>query len=310
MLDEIAARQRGVLTRTQCRQAGISDRMIYRQLNLGRWQTLVPGTYAMFSGPVPQSARYWAALLYAGEGAVLSHSSAGELVGLVDQPTPLVHVTIPTDRRVRPVAGIVVHRSKRAAVARHPTRLPAQTRVEETVIDLTQAARHLDEALGWLAKACARRLTTPARIATALQQRIRLHRRGELLEALDDVASGCHSLLEQRYLRDVERRHGLPVGQRQSIRQRRGGRWYDDVRYDEFATLVELDGRAAHPEEARARDRQRDNAAMVEGLSVLRYGPADVTERPCATAAQIATALRRNGWTGHPAPCTPTCPLP
>ena len=121
------------------------------------------------------------------------------------------------------------------------------------------------------------------------------------------MADGCHSLLELRYLRDVERRHGLPRGSRQRARARRGGRWYDDVRYDDHATLVELDGRAAHPEESRPLDRRRDNAATVDGLGVLRYGIADVTERPCETAAQIASALRGNGWTGNPTRCGPTC---
>ncbi|MEE6260269.1 hypothetical protein [Plantactinospora sonchi] len=50
------------------------------------------------------------------------------------------------------------------------------------------------------------------------------------------------SALELRYLHDVERAHVLPVGQRQAIRLRRGGRWYDDVRYRDYRTRVELDG--------------------------------------------------------------------
>ncbi len=307
LLAETATRQHGVLSRFQCQQAGVTEEMIYRRLANGRWQRLLPGTYATFSGPAPRNAMYAAALLYAGTDAVLSHLSAAELAGLVDQPAPLVHVTIPGDRRVQPASWLVVHRSKRAVASRHPSRLPVQTRIEETVLDLAEISRNLDQAFGWLTKACGRRLTTPGRIGAVLYQRRRTRWRRELLDALGDVASGCHSLLELRYLRDVERRHGLPVGQRQRARPRRGGRWYDDVRYEEFATLVELDGRAAHPEEFRSRDRWRDNAATVDGLSVLRYGTAEVTERACATAAEVALALRRNGWAGHPRRCNPQC---
>ena len=127
------------------------------------------------------------------------------------------------------------------------------------------------------------------------------------MAALNDVAEGCHSWLELAYLRQVERPPGLPRGSRQSARRRRGGRWYDDVHYDAYSTMVELDGRAAHPEESRQRDRRRDNAAALEGLSVLRYGTTDVAERACETAAQVASALRRNGWRGHPTCCGPDC---
>ncbi|GAB2917091.1 hypothetical protein GCM10027280_00120 [Micromonospora polyrhachis] len=309
MWNELAGQQQGVLSRAQCQQIGITDEMVYRRIASNRWQQLFVGVYATFSGPIPRAARLWATLLYAGDGAVLSHESAAELVGLLDQPVSPVHVTIPAHRRVRPATGVVVHRAARVPLARHPTRLPPQTRVEETVLDLTQSARQLDDALSWLARACGRRLTTPSRIGSALRLRPRVRWRAELLAALDDVADGCHSLLELRYLHDVERRHGLPIGRRQSIRLRRGGRWYDDIRYDDFATLVELDGRVAHPAESRARDRRRDNSATAEGLSVLRYDLADVFQQPCAAAAQVAATLRRNGWPGRPTRCGSNCSI-
>lgn len=304
----MAARQHGVVDRAQCLAAGMTDAMIRRRVVSGRWQRLFTGVFATFSGPAHRLALLWAALLHAGAGAVLSHESAAEVAGLLDTPDPRIHVTIPTHRRLLPVPGVVVHRSRWLGRARHPSRQPAQTRIEETVIDLTQRARHLDGALSWLATACGRRLTTADRLATAVRQRRRVRWRDELLTALEDVAAGCHSLLELRYLRDVERGHRLPGGRRQQARVRRGGRWYDDVRYDDYATLVELDGRAAHPEEARRHERRRDNSAVLDGLAVLRYGTADVLDRPCETAWQIGLALHRNGWAGWPAPCAPGCP--
>jgi very-short-patch-repair endonuclease len=270
----VSRRQAGVLSRRQALDSGLTDEAIDVRLRSGRWRRLHPGVYATFSGPVPRGARRWAAVLYAGDGAILSHQTAAELVGLTGHRTDTagsaaeVHVTIPAHRRVKSTSGVVVHRSRRATVAAHPARRPPQTRVEETVLDLAQSAA-----------------------------------------TLDDVAGGCHSLLELRYLRDVERRHGLPVGRRQRRRDRQGGRWYDDVGYEEYRTAVELDGRVAHPDERRWRDQHRDNAGVTEGLSVLRYGTAGVTERPCEVAVQVATVLLRNGWPGPPVPCGPGCPV-
>jgi hypothetical protein len=41
----------------------------------------------------------------------------------------------------------------------------------------------------------------------------------------------------------------------------------------------------------------------------LRYNWADVTDRPCEVAAEVADALRAHGWTGLPHPCAPLCPV-
>ena len=76
---------------------------------------------------------------------------------------------------------------------------------------------------------------------------------------------------------------------------------YADVTYD--GLVVELDGLVAHPEEARARDRRRDNAVMESGARTVRYGWADVLATPCSVAAQVARLLQPAGWTGHPRRC-------
>jgi very-short-patch-repair endonuclease len=112
-------------------------------------------------------------------------------------------------------------------------------------------------------------------------------------------------MLELRYFRRVERAHGLPHGRR----QRRRGRWYDDVDYAEYGVSVELDGRAAHPAELAFRDHRRDNAAVLTGARVLRYGFADVAHPPCAVAREVAAVLNAAGWSGRPRSCGPACPL-
>jgi hypothetical protein len=306
-LDVVRRRQRGILSRSQALAAGLSPAMIRARLDSGRWQRLSGGTYATFSGEVSPAQRRWGALLRAGRGSVLSHRSAAEEAGFAAGTPGPVHVTVEAERRVGAVAGIVVHRSRHIKARRHPTRMPPQTRVEETVLDLAVDAIGLDEAMGWIAAACGQRLTTPARVGKALAARERMHRRRELEAALADVALGCHSVLEGRYLRDVEAAHGLPEATRQHMRRRAGGAWYDDVHYAEHAVRVELDGRAAHPAAGRWRDHRRDNAAAEAGDMVLRYGYSDVTERPCQVARQVAAVLTRNGWRGRMRSCGLNC---
>jgi putative AbiEi antitoxin of type IV toxin-antitoxin system len=308
-LEEVSSRQGGVVTRAQALGAGLTDEAVKARLRSGRWRRLSTGVYATFTGDPPRAARRWAAVLAAGDGAVLSHRSAAEEVGLADRAFGAVHVTIPACRRLRrPPPGVVVHRSAHLAERRHPTRRPPQTRVEDTVLDLAIGARTQDEAMGWIAAACSSRLTTPDRVARALRSRGRVTGRRSLTALLDDAAAGCRSVLEWRYLRDVERPHGLPVAVRQSARPRPGGTFYDDVHYVDHGVRVELDGRAAHPTQARWRDFRRDNAAVVAGDVVLRYGSADVGERPCEVAAQVAGVLRGRGWAGAEHTCSSCTP--
>jgi hypothetical protein len=65
----------------------------------------------------------------------------------------------------------------------------------------------------------------------------------------------------------------------------------------------------AHPEENRWKDKARDNAAAAARQQSLRYGWAAVTQRPCATAAEVIEVLRHHGWRGRPRPCSPGCPV-
>jgi hypothetical protein len=114
-----------VLTRAQAVAAGVTVGRIDANVKAGRWQRVYHGVYATFTGPLPRRARLWAAALKAGDGAVLSHETAAELVGLIDPaPRASVHVTVPADRSDVRIPGVIVHRSRRIRAIRHPSRLP------------------------------------------------------------------------------------------------------------------------------------------------------------------------------------------
>jgi len=81
------------------------------KLKTGAWQQVYPGVYATFTGQLTRDAQLWAALLVSGPGAQLSHETAAEIHHLIDRQSPLIHVTIPAERRVRPPSGVAIHTS-------------------------------------------------------------------------------------------------------------------------------------------------------------------------------------------------------
>jgi hypothetical protein len=301
--------QSGVLTRAQALDAGLTDKAIAVRLGSGRWQRLQTGVYATFSGEPPRDAWLWAAVLRAGPGTALSHRTAAELYGLTD-PAPVIHVTVPIGRRIVRPHGLAVHYSGRLDQARHPTLTPPRTRIEDSVLDLAEVSASTDEAFSLILRASASRRTTPERILAALERRARMPRRAGLIQALGAAADGAHSLLEFRYGNRVERPHGLPQGHRQNPVRRGGQNQYQDLNYDEYGLVVELDGREAHPEWFRWADIRRDNANAATGQVTLRYGWDDVTERPCQTALEVAATLWEHGWTGALRRCGARCQVP
>lgn len=304
--------QAAAIARRQGQDVGIDPETMRTRLRSGRWQRLQRGVYAAFSGDPARETVLWAALLRAGPGAVLSHQTAAERHGLIDKPSPVITITVPASRHPAQVKipGVVIHRSDAILRTRHPAMLPPCTRVEDTVLDLIQAAPIFDDAYAWICRAVGRRLTTADRIHQAMDARKKMRWRRELVVALGDVSEGALSLLEYRYVHRVERPHGLPSARRQvRISQRTGNRYLDNL-YEQFRVGVEIDGTAAHPADEQWRDKRRDNANAVLGIVTLRFGLLDLGDRRCQTAADIAAVLRMRGWTGDARPCTrPTCAL-
>jgi hypothetical protein len=308
-LHVIARFQAGVITRQQALRSGLSRNAIISKVTHGKWRPIYRGVYTTFTGPVNREAQLWAAVLYAGKGAQLSHETAAELNGLTERRSSLVHISIPVGRRVRPVKGVVIHRSSHIdAGARFPRGVPPHTLVEETIIDLVNAAETLDDVIAWVTGAFGRRLTAEGPLRRTLSARGKLRWRGQFDEIVTAAAGGAHSLLEFRYDRDVERAHGLPSARRQvPFTKPDGGRGFRDRYYADYGLVVELDGKQAHPEHQRGRDRRRDNDAIADGGSTLRYDWDEVTRHACATAAQVAESLRKRGWRGTLRPCSPHC---
>jgi very-short-patch-repair endonuclease len=313
--NELIEYQRGVVARWQLAHQPGDLSAIDSLIRGRRWQTLYRGVYAAYTGPPAREATLWAAVLRCGPSAALSHFTAAELDGLVDKPSGATYVTIPSRVRValsevefggvRP--RIVVHRSARCDRAKHPARTPTRIRTEETVLDLIDLADSFDVAFGWLSTACGRRLVTVNQLSSAAAGRAKLRWRNGVAVALEEISDGVMSNLERGYLRLVERPHRLPKPHRQAKRRQGRRSSYLDNLYQEFGLAIELDGLGAHPAEARWRDIHRDNYFASSGIVTLRYSWADIVERPCQVAYEIAQVLRLRGWTGTVRSCGPGC---
>lgn len=318
VMDEAAIRhhlrrQRGVISRRQVLDAGGDDLDIARLLRRREWARLHLGVYVDHTGVPSRQQREWAAVLYF-EPAALAGRSALRAHGVATEDSPMVEVAIEHGRRIRGPAGTRCIQLRNYADLVLPNASPPRLKLEPAALILASRAPRDDAAVGVLADVVRGGHTTPPRLRRTLDGHLRLPRRRLLGDAVADVAAGAESPLERRYLRDVERAHGLPGGERQVREETRLVRdevvtvVRRDCRYRPWRTLLELDGDLHHSAALdRWADLSRDLAAAVAGDLTLRAGWPQVLD-PCRLAAIVATVLRARGWTGRASACArPGC---
>jgi hypothetical protein len=216
-------------------------------------------------------ARYLAAVLACGDGALLIARPAAYLWGLIKGSPPPPDVIAHVKRRVR---GIKTHRVRRI----HPG-----DRAECRGVPVTTIARTLVDLAGVLpeealARACheaqIRRSKTPVEVEEVLS-RLPTHRgAGTLRRILIGDIRVTLSHLEQRFLR-LLREEGLPLPE---TNMPAGGHRVD-CRWPAYCLTVELDSYRYHgSRRAWERDRHREREAYARGDQFRRYTWADVFE--------------------------------
>ncbi len=306
----LAQIQDGAVSRQQMLQLGLTKGRIEALCTSGRWQRCFPGVYVTHSGPVSEQTRVWAAVLYAGAGALAGGRTALWLAQALAKAPSRIEVCVPAPRRVRAQRGMIVRQVRASAHRGDYVKSPPRVRIEHALLDTAGRESEADVVMGLVLGTLQKRLTTAARVRAALATRERHRWRSLLGDLLCEFDDGVQSPLESEFLRRVEHDHGLPRGVRNQLRVEPDGRKrYRDVRYAAQLVVVELDGREAHPRSEAFRDMRRDNAVVAAGEVVLRYGWRDVKNRPCLVAAELASVLRSRGWGGHPRSCGASCRL-
>lgn len=265
--------------------------MIERRLTSGHLLTLHRGVYAVGHRQLRQQGRWLAAVLAAGEGAVLSHRSAAALHGIRRAQSPTVEVTTPA--RAASQRGIRVHRTTVLTPDDVTTRdgIPV-TAVARTLVDLAGvvAAYDVGKALTEAERIGVLDLATIERV---LARTARRHGSGHrtMRAALAELRAGriqlTRSVLEDRFLALLDA-HDLPRAHMNHLL----GAYVVDACWPRHRLVVELDGWAFHnTTKAFQEDRGRSNALQRAGWVVLRFTHADVVRRAAAVAAELAEAL-------------------
>lgn len=317
-LDHVALRrllreQDGVVARHQLASIGASRNDVRRMLARRELVEVHRRVYVSHTGRPSRRQLEWAAVL-ACAPAALHRESALDAHGMSrdrgpeDRGSRPIHLVVGRERRIRPPDGVVLERVADPARWVQDHRRPPRAAFD---FALLKAASARDEAgaVALLSDAVHQGLTTADRLVETIAALPRLRQRALLAEVLTDVAAGTRSVLERRYLRDVERAHGLPAGQRQLRERTASGVVCRDVRYRDQRTLVELDGAFGHRDATdRWADLQRDLDASLSDHVTLRPGWAQVLE-PCRLAMIVGQVLRQRGWPRAVRPGRPGCPV-
>jgi very-short-patch-repair endonuclease len=262
----------------------VTDEEIKQRLRKGALLREYPGVYRVGHRAPSLEARYLAAVLACGDGAVLSGRAAGYLFGALKGLAPPPEVTAPTKRRVR---GVTTRRS-RAIEATTFRRIPVTT-LPRTLLDLA-AVLDPDE----LARACheaeVRHGTTAALVEAVLERRPKSPGAAELRAVLRGDAPITLSRLEKRFLALLRQaRLALPVT------NRRTGRHWVDCRWPDLRLTVELDSYRYHnSRQAWEQDRRREREARARGDDFRRYTYGDVFEQPELMLAELRALLLRD----------------
>ena len=285
----VAERQAGRVARYQLRALGLARGAIESGLRNGRLVEVLPRVYGLGHSAPSREADLWAAVLYAGPGAMLSHATAAQRHGLIDYPPQVIEVSTP--RKSNPQPGVLTYGRRR--LERHIHAGIAVTSIAQTILDLAATAefklvrkalarldfrQQLD--LATLEAICGsgRPGSKTLRRALAIHQPRLAHTNGPLE---DDFFAWCERWDVPLPLVNVPL-YGIPV----------------DAYWPERGVVVELDGGANHSSRAQIRrDRANDLTLRGHGLIVLRYDWDLVHTQPKAVYDDLmATLAAREGW--------------
>ena len=263
----------GVVTRRRLIQAGVSRHEISARLRRGDLLQVHPGVYRVGHRAPSVAATYLAAVLAAGDGAVLTGEAAAFVWGLVKGTAPPAVVSTASERRIQ---GVKTQRSRTL----DPADVTSFNAIPITTVPRTLVELAADLPVDALARACheagVRYGLTPKMVEVVLQRRPNARGARKLRRIMHGDVRITLSTLERRFLNLLRaEKLTLPLTNRPA-----GGRRVD-CRWPEHRLTVELDGYRFHnSRHSWEQDRLREREARARGDEFRRYTYRDVFEDP------------------------------
>jgi very-short-patch-repair endonuclease len=293
----LAKRQHWTVAWRQLIALGYTREAIAHRIADGRLYPVWRGVYAVGRRDLSPEGFFMAALLGCGDDAVLSHESAAWLWGILKVRGRVIEVTVPPGKNPRH-RGIRVHRRALIDSTRHkhiPVTTPTQTLLDIALrSDGTQLERAVNEAVN-------RDLVDLDELRAAVIGRPGGRRLGSMIDR--DTFALTDSELEQYFL-PIARAAGLPRPQTQAY----VNGFRVDFYWPELGLVIEADSLRFHRTPAQQRkDRERDHAHAIAGLTPLRFTHWQIARAPryvkgvlTAVAATLAPTPRGSSDLKHP----------
>jgi hypothetical protein len=311
-LDRLLAAQRGLLTRGQAIAAGLDDEAIRRELRGARWQRLLPGLYATFTGDVTLELRRMAASLYLGPESQITGIAALVWHGFRQlPPDDLLHVLVPHSTRRASRGFLRIQRTHRLDTNARRGSAYLVCSVARAVADASRLLDDLRPVRAIVAESVQRGLTT----VDALEGECDLagsSRTALLRRALTEIGTGARSAPEIELKNTLGRSAVMPeihwnpklVAQDGSPLPSPDG-WIDDV-----GIALEVDSREYHlgPEQWQSTMR-RHNILATHNVIVLHFTPSEIRSRPYHVRALVERAYRERLAKGDRARVRLTSPV-
>ncbi len=291
----LAERQHGVVARRQLRALGLGDSAITARVASGYLHPFFRETFMVGHRAISRQGRMLGAVLACGEGTVLSHGSAAELIGLWDKRAIPIDV-IPPDWSGRKIMDIRWHR----------VLFPTSDEIEiREGIPCTTPARTLVDMAGRLGWKSLRRLVEQAAVLRLLDvgkvdlALARGRRRGAprlrsilaTWRSADKPQPKLRSLLEARVFPALVDA-GLPRPRCNVELRVDGHRLEVDLLWAERRLVIETDGEQTHGTAAAfQRDRWRDQMLTAAGYRTARVTWKQIEDEPSAVVDRITRML-------------------
>jgi very-short-patch-repair endonuclease len=283
---ELAARQHGVVSRAQLVNVRLGHRGIDHRIALGRLHPVHRGVCAVGHRRITREGAWMAAVLAAGDGAVLSHRSAAALRGIRNTERAAVEVT--ASRKCR-----------RPRIEAHRAVLPPDEVTRERGIPVTNPARTLLDLAAVISpeqlertinEAEVRRLASPLPLGALVARHPTRRGTAAIRRILEHSRPGgtiTRSELENCFLALVDAENLPRPRMNEPL-----GPFEPDAIWREERLVVELDSYPIHTtRRAFESDRRRDRQLQAAGYRVIRITWRQLQDEPRTIANELSALL-------------------